>query len=55
MEFFASEEHLIELKRQLQKEGLVSFPKAYQVVVRCTAENGLPLTCGYAAHYILRP
>ena len=53
MEFFASGEHLQDLKNRMRMEGLSAFPKAYQVVVRCTAENSLPLSCGYAAHYVL--
>ena len=55
MEFFASGEHLQDLKKRMRMEGLSAFPKAYQVVVRCTAENSLPLSCGYAAHYVLEP
>lgn len=53
MEFFTSPERLLELKDTLRKDGLSSFPRAYQIVVRCTAEDSLPLSCGYAAHYVL--
>ena len=53
MEFFTSAEHLLDLKNRLRQEGLPGFPKAYQLVVRCTAENSLPLSCGYAAHTVL--
>ena len=53
MEFFASPERLAELKNHLRQDGLSTFPKAYQLVVRCTAQDSLPLSCGYAAHYVL--
>ena len=53
MEFFASPERLAELKSRFQADGLPGFPKAYQLVVQCTAEDSLPLSCGYAAHYVL--
>ena len=53
MEFFTSAQHLLDFKNRLRGIGVQEFPKAYQLVVRCTAENSLPLSCGYAAHYIL--
>ncbi len=53
MEFFASPERLAELKNHFRLDGLSTFPKAYQLVVRCTAQDSLPLSCGYAAHYVL--
>lgn len=53
MEFFASPERLLELKERFRQDGLDTFPKSYQLVVRCTAEDSLPLSCGYAAHYVL--
>lgn len=53
MEFFASPERLLELKHHLQRDGLTTFPKAYQLVVRCTSDDSLPLSCGYAAHFTL--
>lgn len=55
MEYFSSPERLRDLKSQLQKDGLPTFPPAYQLVVRCTAEDSLPLSCGYAAHYAIKP
>ncbi len=55
VEFFASPERLLELKRHFQRDGLSGFPRAYQLVVRCTADDSLPLSCGYAAHYVLEP
>jgi len=53
MEFFASPERMRDLKQRLQKEGQPGFPDSYQVVVRCSAQDSLPLTCEYAAHYVL--
>lgn len=55
VELFASPERLLELKRHFQKDGLPGFPRSYQLVVRCTADDSLPLSCGYAAHYVLEP
>jgi hypothetical protein len=55
VEFFASPERLLELKRHFQKDGLSGFPQSYQLVVRCTADDSLPLSCGYAAHHVLEP
>lgn len=53
MEFFASPERLLDLKNRFHADGLSGFPRAYQLVVQCTAEDSLPLSCGYAAHYVL--
>ena len=53
MEYFASAERLTDLKHRFLQDKLASFPKAYQIVVRCTAEDSLLLSCDYAAHYPL--
>ena len=55
MEFFTSPERLQDLKNRFRHDGLAGFPKSYQLVVRCTAQDSLPLSCGYAAHYVLEP
>lgn len=55
MEFFTSPESLAELRSRFRREGLPDFPPAYQLVVRCTADDSLPLSCGYAAHEVLEP
>ena len=52
-EFFTSPELLADLKNRLRQDGLSTFPKAYQLVVRCTAQDSLPLSCSYASHYVL--
>ncbi len=53
MEFFLSPAHLLELRDRFRREGLRGFPEAYQLVVRCTSHDSLPLSCGYAAHEVL--
>ena len=53
MEFFSSPERLQRLKNRFLQDGLPGFPRSYQVVVRCTAQDGLPLSCEYSAHYVL--
>lgn len=53
MEFFTSQEGLGDLKARFQREGLPGFPRSYQIVVRCTSQDSLPLSCGYAGHYVL--
>jgi hypothetical protein len=55
MEFFTSPERLLDLKSRFQRDGLAGFPDSYQLVVRCTAQDSLPLSCGYAAHYLPQP
>jgi hypothetical protein len=45
----------MDLKNRFQRDGLAGFPDSYQLVVRCTAQDSLPLSCGYAAHYLLQP
>jgi hypothetical protein len=55
MKYSSWPERLHELKSRLQKDGRSTFPPAYQLVVKCTAEDSLPLSCGYAAHYVTDP
>lgn len=55
MEYFSSPEQIKDLKSRLRGDGHRTFPQAYQLVVRCTAEDSLPLSCGYAAHYAVTP
>ena len=55
MEFFTSAERLQELKTRFRRDGLVGFPKSYQLVVRCTAQDSLPLSCDYEFHLVLEP
>jgi len=55
MEFFTSANSLSSLKDIFTKQGRTAFPGSYQLVIRCTAEDSLPLSCGYAAHYLLEP
>lgn len=53
MEFFASAERLHELRQRFAREGKDGFPEPYQLVLRCMAQDSLPLSCSYAAHYVL--
>ncbi len=53
MEFFASPDRMLDLKKRFEKEGRPGFPDSYQVVVRCTAHDSLPLSCDYTSHYVL--
>jgi hypothetical protein len=53
-EFFSSARGLRQLKTAFAKEGLKSFPIAYQVVVRCTFSNWLLLAYEYDSHKTLQ-
>lgn len=53
MEFFASPESLAKLRSRFLNEGLSGFPPAYQLAVRCTADDTLLLSTDYAAHVVL--
>jgi hypothetical protein len=53
-EFFSSASHLRDLRNRLREEGYTGFPRAYQVVVGCTADNVLPLDVYYEAHFVLK-
>ncbi|MBL8175620.1 MAG: hypothetical protein JNK48_13185 [Bryobacterales bacterium] len=55
MEFFTSASQMAELKTRFQQQGHSGFPDAYQLVVRCSTQDSLPLSCHYAAHYALAP
>ena len=53
-EFFSSPQKLHALRQSLVREGLHSFPPAYQVVVKCTFSNLLLLQDEYSFHRVLR-
>jgi hypothetical protein len=52
-EFFSSPDHMSELRRKFQQEGVDGFPRSYQVVVRARAESQWLLSVSYVAHRIL--
>ncbi|MDX2043299.1 MAG: hypothetical protein SF097_18935 [Acidobacteriota bacterium] len=52
-EFFSSPEHLLELRKQLKKQGYDQFPPAYQVVVRAEPEENILLNFRYETHRVL--
>ena len=54
-EFFSSPDHMSELRRKFQQEGIDGFPRSYQVVVRSRAESQWLLSVSYLAHRILDP
>ena len=49
-EFFTSPEHLIELKKQMKKNGHEGFPPAYQVVVRSETDDSILLNFHYETY-----
>ena len=52
-EFFSQPQGLSVLRARLQAEGYKSFPKSYQVVVRCVSSDTLLLSTDYAAHRVI--
>lgn len=52
-EFFSSPEHLIELKKELNKDGHQTFPPAYQVVVRSETDDNILLNFRYETYRII--
>lgn len=53
-EFFSSPRSLRNLRTILAREGVKTFPPAYQVVVRCTFNNSLLVAYEYHSHRILQ-
>jgi hypothetical protein len=52
-EFFTSPEHLLELKKQLKKDGHETFPPAYQIVVRAETDDSILLNFRYETYRII--
>ena len=52
-EFFSSPEHLLELKKELNKAGHDTFPPAYQVVVRADTDDSILLKFYYETFRII--
>ena len=52
-EFFSSPENLLELQKQLKKEGYDRFPPAYQVVVKAEPNDNLLLSFKYETHRVI--
>ena len=52
-EFFTSPDHLLELKKQLKKDGHDAFPPAYQVVVRAETDDSILLNFHYETYRII--
>jgi hypothetical protein len=49
-EYFASVNHLRQLKARFQTEGVSGFPKSYQVLLRARAISHLPVHVEYVSH-----
>jgi hypothetical protein len=54
-EFFSSPEHLLELKTELKKAGLDTFPPSYQVVVSAETDDSILLNFRYETYRIIPP
>ncbi len=54
-EFFSSPVRLLELKKELKKAGLNTFPPAYQVVVKVETEDSILLNYRYETYRIIPP
>ncbi|MGH9833039.1 MAG: hypothetical protein ACRD9Y_08480 [Blastocatellia bacterium] len=52
-ELFSSPEHLIELRKHLNREGHNRFPPAYQVVVSAETDDSILLNFKYETHRLL--
>jgi hypothetical protein len=52
-EFFSSPHSLLELQRRFNAAGIDSFPRAYQVIVKTTADQTLPFSVAYETHRVL--
>jgi hypothetical protein len=53
MEYYSSLGALRDLRQRFSREGIVGFPAAYQVVVKCRSKDTFLLACEYAAHQVL--
>lgn len=52
-EFYTSPQRLLEFKERLKAEGHAQFPRAYQIIVKATANATLPLSFAYETHRVL--
>jgi hypothetical protein len=52
-ELFSSPEHLVELRKHLNREGHNRFPPAYQVVVSAETDDSILLNFKYETHRLL--
>jgi hypothetical protein len=52
--FFASPQHLSQVRERLRAEGYERWPAAYQILVRCRLDSNLLLSLSYEAHAVLR-
>jgi hypothetical protein len=52
-DFFSRPEGLRALLQRFKAEGITGFPRAYQVVVKCTSNDTLLLSTEYAGHRVM--
>jgi hypothetical protein len=52
-EFFSSPEHLLVLKKEMEKAGHDTFPPAYQVVVRAETDDSIMLNFRYETYRVI--
>ena len=52
--FFASPQHLSQVRERLCAEGYERWPAAYQILMRCRLDSNLLLSLSYEAHAVLR-
>jgi hypothetical protein len=52
-DFFSRAEGLRSLLQRLKADGYTTFPRAYQVVVKCTSNDTLLLATEYSAHRVI--
>lgn len=52
-EYITSPPYLQDLERRLRQEGLNTSPPAYQVLIKSTTDDTLPLTVSYVTHRVL--
>jgi len=53
IDYFRSPASLKDLRERFRREGLPSFPPAYQVVVRCGVDSEMAINAVYEAHRVM--
>jgi len=54
-EFFANPTAMKGLLERFRRDGLTTFPPAYQVVVHCNGRDTLLLSTEYQSHTVFKP
>ena len=53
-EFFCSAKKMKGMRERFRKDGLSTFPPAYQIVVKCRIVKAASVSSEYEAHVVLR-